>query len=487
MPRCVWFVLTIGALGFVLRFGVNCPYMDEWTTLTALQGAEPLGPWLWRWHNEHRLPLPRFIYWLGFVLTHDLRPVMLLNVIGWSALAALLLRVARQVRGRSAWTDVAVPVLLLHGGQWENWLMADQVCCVCVALLVGVWLRELALRRPGWGSVLATPLLPLCGTAGLILAGPAVVGLLLRRTRAALFAVGLTLTIIAAYVQDFPLRAGTAPTLGQLTHFLLAFTAIGAGLGVQALGIGGAWPLLLSLWVRWTRVNWGLLAAVVAVGLLGVAIAWGRAAAGCHAAYYARYSGLSVLGWLALYLLCVPQPRLAALLALWAMLVWPANALVGYQASQAVAQARTTLLADMQSGMPANFVAERANWLLYPEPAYLTTALPRWQTTAPPLRVVIVELPAEGPWTLPAPQFVAAVRIAGQYRTPHPTALAQGRLSWAGGTATAWLRRGPSPNRGDAAGLFWVNGYVQELHFRPDRRPCKFRPTRIELWLPAER
>src|SRR5688572_15035986 len=78
----VWLVMTLAALGYVLAFGHNIPWGDEWEFVPALTGREPAGlPWLWAQHNEHRLPLPRAIYLGLFRLTGDFRAGMVLQVV----------------------------------------------------------------------------------------------------------------------------------------------------------------------------------------------------------------------------------------------------------------------------------------------------------------------------------------------------------------------------------------------------------------------
>src|SRR5262245_19275277 len=109
----VWAVMTAAALGFVLGFGHNVPWVDEWEFVPVLTGHEPAGPWLWAQHNEHRLPLPRAVYLGLFRLTGDFRAGTVLQVVVLSVLALGLMRYLAAARGRPAWADVFVPVGLL--------------------------------------------------------------------------------------------------------------------------------------------------------------------------------------------------------------------------------------------------------------------------------------------------------------------------------------------------------------------------------------
>src|SRR5215212_10152049 len=104
-----WAALTVAALGFLYSFGVNVPYADEWEFVPALTGHEPVGPWVWKQHNEHRLPLPRLIDLVLFRVTHDFRAGMVLQVGMLSALAFGLMRFAEKLRGRPHWADVFFP------------------------------------------------------------------------------------------------------------------------------------------------------------------------------------------------------------------------------------------------------------------------------------------------------------------------------------------------------------------------------------------
>src|SRR5687768_10149786 len=100
-PLLTWAAMTVAGLGFVLGFGHNVPWGDEWEFVPVLTGHESAGPrWLWAQHNEHRLPLPRAIYLGLFRLTGDFRAGMVLQVLLLSALALGLLRYLSAARGR---------------------------------------------------------------------------------------------------------------------------------------------------------------------------------------------------------------------------------------------------------------------------------------------------------------------------------------------------------------------------------------------------
>ena len=112
-----WTALTVAAVGYVLALGSNCPNADEWEFVPALTGHEPLVPWLWAQHNEHRLPLPRLVYYGLFQVAHDFRAGSLLQIALLAATSLGLMSLASRLRGRPYWTDLFFPVSLVQIGR----------------------------------------------------------------------------------------------------------------------------------------------------------------------------------------------------------------------------------------------------------------------------------------------------------------------------------------------------------------------------------
>lgn len=170
----VWAALTVAAVGFVFAFGSNCPNADEWEFVPALTGHEPLGPWLWAQHNEHRLPLPRLVYYSLFQLTRDFRAGMLLQVALLSGLSLGLMRLAARLRGRPRWADLFFPVSLLHVGHWENFLIGYNVCFALILVLqtliglVALYTTPDSGFRSGLAAGVLAVLLVLCGGGGVV-------------------------------------------------------------------------------------------------------------------------------------------------------------------------------------------------------------------------------------------------------------------------------------------------------------------------------
>jgi hypothetical protein len=335
----VWAVLTAAALAFVLAFGTNTPYADEWEFVPVLTGHEPALPWLWTQHNEHRLPLPRLVYYVVFQLTDSFRSGMVLQVAMLSALSLALTRFAAKLRGRPHWADAFFPVSLLHVGHWENLLMGYQLCFVLFTLLVtGIGVtalrttRETAFRSGVTAGVLAL-MLSLCGGFGLVVALPvcgwlAYLAVIAGRTgprwQAAVL-VGLAvlpLLYLWAYqagyerpTHGFPPERVPQPgeggprAVGRVTAQTLAM-AFGIGAetvwpwacgGLLVLG-GVTMGMLIRDSDRTAAV--GLIAVAAGVAGLALAIGIGRSGFGDRMGLWSRYAllmwpltGLAFLAW----------------------------------------------------------------------------------------------------------------------------------------------------------------------------------------------
>lgn len=188
MLLAAWAALTLAALAFVLTFGSNCPNADEWEFVPALTGHEPLGPWLWAQHNEHRLPLPRLIYYGLFQLTHDFRAGAILQVALLSLTSLGLMRLAARLRGSPQWTDLVFPVSLVHVGHWENLLIGYNLCFALILVLetglglTALFARPETLFRSGCVAGVLMVLLCLCGGGGVVAAIPVAVWIGYRGT-----------------------------------------------------------------------------------------------------------------------------------------------------------------------------------------------------------------------------------------------------------------------------------------------------------------
>ncbi len=390
----VWGVLTLVAFGYVYACGFNAPVIDEWEFVAVLVGKEPWTPWLWEQHNEHRLPLPKLIYYAQFWLTHDFRSGMFIVVAMQSALSLGLMRYSARLRGRADWPDAFFPISLLHIGQWENFLLGYQICfalfTVLVSGLVVVMLcatRETTFRSGALAGVLML-LIALTGGAGLVLVPPvaswmvylAVIEWRTGAKRRALALVGLVLLPAAYLVLCFAnyQRPGDvpAPSRDPLAVATIAGQVLAMALGV---GVSGVWWLVavaelaigvatIALLVRQGKDPAERLAAVgliaIAAGLAGIALAVGvgRASFGPNMGLWSRYGSLSwpLLG--AAFLAWVKagggaEPRglkkwIPAGLCVASALAFPPNMGTGMLVGVSTVVRYTEMQADMRAGVP---------------------------------------------------------------------------------------------------------------------------------------
>lgn len=181
----VWSVGLLAAIIYVYQYSYNIPWQDDWILIDILTGERPMSlGWLWAEHNEHRLPLSKFLLIMFYKITGDFRPAMYFNVAAMGALALAMIRAARDLRGWTSPTDAFFPMLLLHWGHSEVFLWSNvisyalSVLLVGIALLVVVYSRE---RLTVEGAIVlgtCLVLLPLTGTNGLVHVPPLTLWLL---------------------------------------------------------------------------------------------------------------------------------------------------------------------------------------------------------------------------------------------------------------------------------------------------------------------
>jgi hypothetical protein len=335
---CVVAMLVV----YVLAFQDAVPYYDDYSVaMGTLQGGEPTFGWLWAQHNEHRMPLGRLILYASFHhLGPDPRPPMVLAVVLLAAAAALLLGACRDLRGRYALQDVAVPLLLAGLGHYYNALWAFQLMLIGAAFLFAFALRCMVRAtvndgdgRPAASLLagLAAVLLPTTGAQGLVL-GVAVaiwcgwhaIQLVRRGGGASRFA-GLLLAAAPIIVVGYSalyvhgLQRPTPSTSDVMTF-------IEASAGVATVGLGPAtaadlpwgWIMLALAAVGSVALAWRILhgpgdrgpSLALLAGMIGgwgliAVIAYGRGSGGIGAILVTRYVILGALGIAALYLVGV--------------------------------------------------------------------------------------------------------------------------------------------------------------------------------------
>ena len=326
VPWAVWAVALVLDVGYVLRYGPNLPYEDEFGQLWQLVGEEPVTlEWLLWPVSEHRIPLSR-LAWLGVLRAadYDFRAGMLFNVLLLGGLAAFLLYAARRLRGQASVTDAFLPLVVLSLGQHENLLWPMQVLFVLPPVLYGVFLVAVA-RAPGMDpppllAGLAVALLPLSDASGLVLSLPLALWLLAdgvarARWRQPRPGLALALAALSVAVSAFFLftldKPGNVPDYDASQALRGALEVMGGSLGpasVSSAFRNRAWAVLACVLTLWALVlalrarsrtpehavrDEGMLACLLAPLGLFLAIGYARGALGPGACLLTKYSTLS--------------------------------------------------------------------------------------------------------------------------------------------------------------------------------------------------
>lgn len=389
-PLVVWTTLigaAIAALLLAVRHGPVVPYLpDEWMYVPEVAGRRPMGlEWLFSFHNEHRIPLPKLIWALverasGF----DGRWGSALNALFLAVAALLVLLGIRRHRGRMAWTDAAVPLLLLHGGHWGDITWPFQVAfTVVVVLLAWIVSRLLSLKReadPGLAAGLF--LLPFCGPATfpfVALLAPWTIWRARRDPRPA--ARRLTLGLAAGALLLLPIYFGF-----RRPEYFPPSPGVGADLRValqlfaNSMGIAGSrhWPISggiaaaalaasVVLLLRGRRPQaTGTLLVLIAFVALSLMIGHSRSGLSPHFGFDERYITLFGLAPVLVYVASGFLERTAAgrflaqgLLVLGVGLLYPRN---GDHAEDRVSERRYAtdrLLQDVVARVPIPILARR--------------------------------------------------------------------------------------------------------------------------------
>ena len=133
------------------------------------------GRFLWEQNNEHRIPLPKLLYLLLLKISHgDFRSGMFFNIAALAGLSAILMQAAKNIRGKTIYTDAFLPVALLHLGHWGNLYWSWQIGFIlptvltCIQFSFIVRYKKLLSLRQAMILSICTVLLPLCGANGLL-------------------------------------------------------------------------------------------------------------------------------------------------------------------------------------------------------------------------------------------------------------------------------------------------------------------------------
>jgi hypothetical protein len=402
--RAVWATWAAATLLALVATGVHgrwLPWSDDFDELPYVTGARPVtSGWLWEQHNEHRIPLVKLLFvGLGRLSGADYRWTLAANALFLSATAAAMILAARRLRGRTAWTDMLFPAVLLHLGQGALvWAFHTQFVLTTVLGGLFVAVAVAAPRTAVWrAAALATLacLLPLTGSSGLLV-GVAAATLLatdviwppraagppaaLIRGLAAVGA-GLTVAVVIAYLATLTLgpAAGYA---GPWRTLVASLDALSSYPGSPVAAMRGAWLVATAVAIVGTIAAAAaallkpppsgvdrrrliiLLGYLAAIGLVAVAIGYGRGTRD-FTPLYGHYATLALAVPVALGLVWAALPQTAAARGVQAALGMVALVVFTVHARKSVRnwgsgdESWAVIATDMRGDLPPPDVAAR--------------------------------------------------------------------------------------------------------------------------------
>jgi len=417
----IWATMALNAFAFVLRFGMNIPFWDDYELLPPLVGQERLtASWLWTSHNGHRHFLPRLILLIGYHLTgNDFRVGMYLNVAFLAATSAGLIVAAKRLRKSTCYSDAFFPLILLNEGHHANLLWSYMVAFTLGTALAG-WLLITMLRSDPRSNLrsgliqaasfgLGLFLLSLCGANGLAfvpaLAAWSMVAAVLRwrseERRGRLIAgLQVLLTLPALAVVAFYFASSTrasehvGTSFGEVARTCLQFLSLGFGPVAESL-----WPysgfvtvllflasvvLLVMTWFRYPGQRFGviaLLAFLAATASLTLGLGWGRSGEGALAGFQSRYVTIATPAFFGIYLSWALYGPLTSrrfipfcLFVLSCVFLWP-NTQLGLDHGRRNQAMAASLDRDISSGVPIYLLAKRCAPFLHPSQDLLAEGL----------------------------------------------------------------------------------------------------------------
>jgi hypothetical protein len=519
--------MLLAALAFIGRYGRNVPYYDDWHLVPIVTGDQAVdATWLWSEHNGHRLPLPRLLLVALYRLTgSDFRAGMFFNVLALGGLAALLIKVARELRGGTSYADAFFPLGLLHWGHAEVFLHSFTVNLVLPTLLAGLLL--LSVVCPGTrfapsravGAGIGLALLPLCGITGLVYVPPLALWLGYRglrcwrspapgakRAAEAIWGLsGAALLLAALYfvgLREPERHADPDISLALTTagQFLAeSFGPAGemfwpwSGLGVLGLVLSGAATLFVSACRRAPAErcrSLGLLALLAGTLCLALSVGLGRPGFG----FTPRYAVLAFPGLCWVYFAWgtagAPPVRQLAQLVLFTIVCFPmaANLEWGRRYGRERRERMDAFLSDLRAGEPISVLLARHARAFFPFPEDGGASYHDWldyglqglhragigtfrslQTTEPAVREIPLASPTvpSGPAGGKRGSLRARPDALGvQWGLPAPRLIAGVRVTYHTGSGPD---RNRSPTRFE---VFWRRSDRQE--FTPERRYVQY-------------
>lgn len=402
-----WAVATLLGLVATAVHGRWLPWSDDFDIVPFLTGDKDATlSWLWKQHNEHRIPLVKLVFLgLGRLSGADYRWTLTFNALLLSATAAALIVTAARLRGRAAWTDILFPAVLLHLGQGALvWAFHSQFLLTTVLGGLFVAVAAAAPWQAVWRmAALATLacLLPLTGSSGLVVAVMAAALLAAEAIRPAphgdpmqpsargiaAAGAGLTLAVMMAYLATLKLGPKEAYA-GPWQTLVASLDALSSYPGSPVARMRVPWLLATIVAIVGTlaaavtslrrtaatgpdrRSLMILLGYLAALGLVSVAIGYGRGTRD-FTHLYGHYSTLALGVPLALGLIwaALPQTALArgvqAVLCAAALVVFALHARQSVRTWGSADESWAVIASDMRGNLPPEDVAARHAAALY--------------------------------------------------------------------------------------------------------------------------
>ena len=155
---------------YLYHYSISLPWADEWELTPVATGQTPLSlSWLFLPQNEHRTPLTRLeVVLLGWLDDWKLQALRGVNLALLAGASLSLILAARAVRGRSAWSDAFLCLLILTPWQYESILyygysyaLALALMCLALSAVMTGWPVH-SLKR-WWSFVVLAVMVTLAG------------------------------------------------------------------------------------------------------------------------------------------------------------------------------------------------------------------------------------------------------------------------------------------------------------------------------------
>ena len=150
----LYLIPIVGVTGFIIRFGVNVPFYDQWV-LPALFEKTATGTLafkdLFELHNNHRILFPRLIFiGLGFISNWNIKLELFFSL-GLAILTFILLykisaKTSKNQNYFFHFTNLLTALIFFSLAQSENWLWGFQIALFlinfCVILSCFIFIQE---------------------------------------------------------------------------------------------------------------------------------------------------------------------------------------------------------------------------------------------------------------------------------------------------------------------------------------------------------